>query len=134
MLLESPSRTVVPGPASKSVMASTSRRSHLEYSIGRLGPSLIANSLQEALHDPETTKTVSLPVIESNFVGIDVDLCHSRTRANEEATMKSLVGDYLEEHLFTMRKSLVPGGISAVSTLDPGGRQKVKQMVGRGTV
>jgi transposase len=33
-------------------------------------------------------------------------LCHPRVRASQETIMKSLVGDYHEEHLFTLRQSL----------------------------
>jgi len=33
-------------------------------------------------------------------------LRHPRVRASQETIMKSLVGDYREEHLFTLRQSL----------------------------
>ena len=69
----------------------------------------------EVLHHviSDITGTTGLAILDAILAGereipkVLAELRDWRSRASEETIMKSLVGDYRDEHLFTLRQSLV---------------------------
>ena len=61
----------------------------------------------------DITGTTGLAILDAILAGereipkVLAELRDWRSRASEETIMKSLVGDYRDEHLFTLRQSLV---------------------------